>query len=321
MSKIKEFSAGENYNVVNADWTGVRKMRQNEELVQYSENSSNRIWLNEQTEDYPTHWHAAMEIIMPVENYYDVDAAGEHYHILPSNILIIPPREPHALHAPSEGRRFIFLMNVSAVTHLKGYTSLQTMIGAPLLMTPENSPFIFDDVYQILVRIRNAYYKNAAYSEFTILSLLLELFARLMESHDNASELFLGVSPVKQQEYVQRFSRVLEYINGHYTEELTQDGLAEYAGLSKSHFSRLFKQYTGFTLGDYLHRRRIKAAEELLEDPSNSITEAAMNAGFSSIPTFNRLFREFHGCSPREYRTLHASAVQVTPHTMATGPL
>ena len=46
----------------------------------------------------------------------------------------------------------------------------------------------------------------------------------------------------------------------------------------------------------------IKVAEELLEQSGISITEVAMKAGFPSISTFNRLFKQAKGCSPSEYR-------------------
>ena len=77
------------------------------------------------------------------------------------------------------------------------------------------------------------------------------------------------------------------------------------AGYSKYHFSRLFSEYTKETFCDYLNLRRIKAAEELLLNDSLSVTEIAMQSGFSSIATFNRLFRSLKGCSPSEYRKLN----------------
>ncbi len=95
----------------------------------------------------------------------------------------------------------------------------------------------------------------------------------------------------------------MEYIDIHYMEELNLEDIAESTGFSKYHFSRLFKQYTGFTFCDYLCHRRIKVAEELLARPDLSITEAALQAGFPSISTFNRLFKQYKNCTPSEYRS------------------
>ena len=84
---------------------------------------------------------------------------------------------------------------------------------------------------------------------------------------------------------------------------LTLEDTASLMGFSKFHFSRLFKDYTGYTFCDYLNYRRIKATEELLPRSDLPITEIAMQVGFSSISTFNRLFRVYKKCSPSEYRS------------------
>jgi len=109
---------------------------------------------------------------------------------------------------------------------------------------------------------------------------------------------------------VAKFGNLLEYIDTHYTEDLTLEDMADIIGFSKYHFSRLFKQYTNFTFCDYLKHRRIQAAEMLLEQPEYSITEVALQAGFPSISTFNRIFKEYKNCTPTEFRTMMAKRRQ-----------
>ena len=86
---------------------------------------------------------------------------------------------------------------------------------------------------------------------------------------------------------------------------ITLDDLAKMAGYSKYHFSRIFKKYSRTTFISFLNHRRIKAAEMLLLDENISVTEAAMQVGFSSLTTFNRVFREIKGCTPTEFRKLY----------------
>ena len=115
---------------------------------------------------------------------------------------------------------------------------------------------------------------------------------------------------IDAKEYVAKFSNLLEYIDTHYTEDLTLEDMADVIGFSKYHFSRLFKQYTNYTFCDYLKHRRIQAAEILLEKPEYSITEVALQAGFPSISTFNRIFKEYKNCTPTEYRNMRAKRRQ-----------
>lgn len=289
----------------NSDWEG-RTVVDSFEKVNFQKDSSIRIWYNEQNHNYDKHWHNALEIIMPVENHYDVDAFGQSYHLLPGEILIIPSGEMHALYAPETGKRFIFQFDVSGISQMKGYTSIQSLMTSGLHITKLSFPQIYGDIYQILIQIRNEYFSSNEFRELAIYSHLINLFVSIGRNHINDMDLFPNTKSHKQQEYLQKFNDVLDYIDSHYTEELTLDDIADFSGFSKYHFTRLFKQYTDSTFYDYLSFRRIKSAEELLAKPELSITEIALQSGFSSISTFNRIFKQKKGCTPSEYRSLYS---------------
>lgn len=107
------------YYTVNEDYSGERHTNNKEEAVQFKQSSSIRIWYNEQTVSYDEHWHNALEVIMPVENHYQVVIKGTTYTIQPGELLIIPPNELHRLIAPKSGIRFIFLFDISLISKIK----------------------------------------------------------------------------------------------------------------------------------------------------------------------------------------------------------
>ena len=240
---------------------------------------------------------------MPVENYYDVIVNDSSYHLLPGEILVIPPGELHELIAPNEGKRFVFLFDITLITKLKSFSGIQSLLAQPLYVTPETYPKIYNDIYQLLTQMCNEYFSQKEYSELIIYSLLINFFVKFAYNRINAEALFPKIQLDKQKEYIQKFNALMTYIDTHYTENLDLETVAKSVGFSKYHFSRLFKQYTNFTFGDYLCYRRIKAAEELLANPDLSITEVAIQAGFPSISTFNRLFKQHKNCTPSEYRS------------------
>lgn len=293
---------------VNTDFPGRENFENEQEIVSFHNDSTVRIWLNYQTEGFPIHWHNAMEIIQPVENHYDVNIYGRHYCIQPGEILIIPPGTLHELVAPDSGRRFIYLFDILMIYKLKGFSSLRPLLSQPLYVTKESYAQIYDDIYQILIQIRNEYFSMTEYGELTICSLLLNLLVKFGYNRIQNTNLFPNVRLHKQKEYIQKFNELMDYIDAHYMEDLNLMELACSTGFSKYHFSRLFKQYTNYTFCDYVNNRRIKAAEEMLARPDYSITEVALQAGFPSISTFNRLFRKWEGCSPTEYRIKNADA-------------
>lgn len=100
----------------------------------------------------------------------------------------------------------------------------------------------------------------------------------------------------------EKISAACGYIIDNCEHELTLESAAAYAGSSACYFSRIFKQFTNYNFVEYLALQRIKRAQRLLADPDKSVTEIAYQAGFKSISTFNRVFRQYRGCSPSEYR-------------------
>lgn len=96
--------------------------------------------------------------------------------------------------------------------------------------------------------------------------------------------------------------KACDYAEKNYMHEISLSQIAEYVGLSVSHFSALFKQHTNDSFINYLNQIRIDKAKELLCEPDLKIYQVAEIVGFSSVPYFNRVFKNTTGWSPNEYR-------------------
>ncbi|POX38503.1 AraC family transcriptional regulator [Streptomyces sp. Ru73] len=90
-----------------------------------------------------------------------------------------------------------------------------------------------------------------------------------------------------------------------WAEPLDLDAVAAHAGYSRFHFVRAFKAVYGLTPGQYLSRRRIERAEELLRTADLSVTEICTLVGFASLGTFSATFKKQTGLSPSAYRDRH----------------
>jgi AraC family transcriptional regulator len=102
--------------------------------------------------------------------------------------------------------------------------------------------------------------------------------------------------------------RVDEYIDVHLGKTISLNTLADVAGLSPSHFSRMFRQSKGVSPGDYLSRRRVERTMELLAGTDLSLAEIALAIGFSDQSHCSRSFRKHVGICPREYRRSRPSS-------------
>ncbi len=96
--------------------------------------------------------------------------------------------------------------------------------------------------------------------------------------------------------------KVMAYIHQHYHEALSRSDLASYAGVSERHLDRCFQQNMGITPVNYLNRYRVRQAKALLSQTDDTLTEIALNVGFSSSSQFSRVFKREMGTSPSTYR-------------------
>lgn len=97
-------------------------------------------------------------------------------------------------------------------------------------------------------------------------------------------------------------SRILAYLGAHYREPLSLDTLANAMGVSRFHLSHMFATKFGIGFKEYLNNLRIECAKGLLRSTELPISEVCLNSGFENQRTFNRVFNENTGISPRDYR-------------------
>jgi AraC family transcriptional regulator len=107
-----------------------------------------------------------------------------------------------------------------------------------------------------------------------------------------------------REEYTARVNRVLDHIEANIDKNMSLQELTGVAHFSPYHFHRIFHAMVGETLNDFIQRVRIeKAAAKLVLNPRKSITEVALECGFSSSSAFARVFREYYHTSASDWRS------------------
>lgn len=105
------------------------------------------------------------------------------------------------------------------------------------------------------------------------------------------------------EQYILRIHKVQDYIDTHIGEPIVIDNLAEVAGFSKYHFSRIFQAILQEPLAHYVNRIRMENAQFLLAHRlDKTMTDITYELGFSDSAVFSRGFRNYYGVSPRKYR-------------------
>ena len=275
------------------------------EYSQYVKGSPFRFWFNNQPTGFTDHWHTAMEIIFTLENTYTIEAHQQKYVMEPGDIAIIPSGTVHSISSPEKGCRFVFMFEPNLFSQLPGFNYVLSLIPQPVLINYDTNPQLYRAETALLWELVEHYWGNGLTKDLNIFSTMIRFFSTFGEHTANVIPPTINNSS-KAGSLVSRLSMVLDYLDTHYSENITLEEAANIACFSKFYFTRLFKQYTNQTFYDYLSTKRIKAAEQMLIIPNLPITEISLKAGFSSLSSFNRTFKRLKGCSPSEYRSLYS---------------
>ena len=130
-------------------------------------------------------------------------------------------------------------------------------------------------------------------------SLGVSVAARLVACHSS-----LSVEPGKQRGRMseRRLRRALSYIEDNLGQDISLRDIATVAGLSVSHFTPLFRETVGLPVHQYLIRRRVERAKDLLSQSRMPISQIALETGFAHQSHLARNMRRVLGVSPRAFR-------------------
>jgi len=102
-----------------------------------------------------------------------------------------------------------------------------------------------------------------------------------------------------------RLKRVMQYVDDNLSAKITLHGLAAVAGLSRMHFAAQFRVAVGMRPHEYLLKRRIERAEELLRQGDIPLVDVALTVGFQTQAHFTTVFKRFTGDTPHQWRSAY----------------
>lgn len=284
--------------------SGFRVTQGSHEFITYPANTSIRIWHGMVADAYELHFHSAVEVVVPHEGecVYTIDEV--EYHVQPGEVIIVPAGCKHALRMGENCSRDLLLFEMNGVFTLKEFGAFRQMLAKPLHITMEHPAC--EQVHGLMLDVIRVYRARGLLRNLHCYALLLEIYAVLGEHYLTTSATPAEVNALNRQlSGEDAFNRALDYVNENYMDDVTLDSLAAYAGFSRYTLSRMFRQHTGSTFTQYLNKRRVTMAEDLLASTKMPVTQVALQCGFNSIATFNRVFRDVRGCTPTQYRLIY----------------
>lgn len=150
---------------------------------------------------------------------------------------------------------------------------------------------------------------SAIYADALRLAILTRQFSRQADATPLTVETPSSRNVRSLQKW--RLKRVVQYVDENLSVKITLQDLAAVAGLSRMHFAAQFRAAMGMRPHEYLLKRRIERAEELLKHTDIPLVEIALTVGFQTQAHFTTVFKRFAGDTPYQWRS--AWLAQVTP--------
>ena len=272
-------------------------MEQRHEIIQFSDKIPGKIFLHK-LGSVPKHWHRSIEVLFALTGETNVLIDDRSYTMRPTDVIVINSLSVHELY--SEGAELVaFQMNLSKFPSFEAFKDCY--FDCCSCDDTENPRY--DYLRHVLARLikENTDTENVLLSHALISLLLNELVTNFqMTLPDNAA--------VKKKA-LQKFSKITDYINSHYSENLSLAAVAETFHFSQAYLSRVFKQTLGVTYSDFYNNIRLERAVNEMLSSDHSISQIAVNSGFSDARAMTAQFKKKYHMLPSGYRASRPSYI------------
>ena len=232
----------------------------------------------------PGHIHDEIELLYVLDGGGTAICDGKTYHLQSGDYFLVFPNQSHFFPEGTAGKYILLLVKPSSLR----YHQDVFLSGYPLSA-------LYHDDGQLLKILQTALEEQLnAPGSTAVHGYLCVLFDKLLSHYKIENSRFSQ----------DRMLEILEYCARHYREELSLGSICREFNVSRSHISHTFSSRVGMSFPDYVNSLRLNDAANLLKEQNYSITAISNIAGFPTIRTFNRVFMNWFGITPSQYRKI-----------------
>ncbi|WP_373231118.1 helix-turn-helix domain-containing protein [Cohnella sp.] len=255
---------------------------------------------------FPHHWHEHMEFMYFMSGTATIECGSTSIQPQVGDLIVVNSNELHyGISTSSDLFYYVMIVDISLL-HSYSVDAVETKFITPISQNRilfQNRISQDENITECIVSlIREMLDRELGY-ELSIKSHLYRLLSLLVRKYVAAAT-DLDQYRLRLRD-LERLAPVFRHIDEYYPEKLTVQQLADQTGLSRFHFSRLFKQLTDKSLVEYINLIRINKSEELLRNTRMNISEIALATGFNDIYYFSRTFRKLKNVSPTQWRNFY----------------
>lgn len=255
---------------------------------------------NKEADAIPWHWHDELEMVYVREGIIKLQIPTREYHLKTGELAILNTNQLHYAIGSPYGELcsivfspFLLTGNSSTAFYLKYIKPLLSCANFTVLKeTGQKEIRAFQDAFDALKRDSFGY-------EFIV----REQLSKIMLSCFQKLEGQLYKKDNEKSADTVRVTKMMEFIHGHYMENITLKSISQSADLGERECLRCFKRTIGESPVQYLLKYRLmQSASMLLAKPFGDIAEIASSCGFDYPSYYSKQFKRFYQCTPKDYR-------------------
>lgn len=242
------------------------------------------------------HLHSRCEIFFFISGHVDYLVEGSRYPLHENNLMIMRPSESHTARILDSTRYERFAINFP--TSYLSQNDTKNLLMEPFMKRPLGKGNLFTQKDLDVEEIRKLFFEMMKKAPAEERKMILHTHLGIILYKIYAAFSLTGLEERTPSSFSER---VIAYINAHLYEELTVSALSEHFFLSNSQFTRLFRRDVGSSPWEYILRKRLTAARELLKK-GTSTQEASSQCGFSDYSSFYRAYTKYFKENPGSTR-------------------
>ncbi len=250
--------------------------------------------------NYPIHWSNCIEILYVLEGSLEVTINSGKYQLEKGEIEIINVNEAHSIKALTKKNR-VLIFHIDQYFFEKYYSDIEGMF----FWTNTDTEGIqqseeYETLREYLSKILCEYVQKTENYDERIEQLMTDMLYFLL---NNFNYLIYDREDLKSEDTdLGRYHRITRYIASNYKENITLRDIAEEEFLSPQYLSHEIKYGTGYAFTDLLNLFRVNESIKLLLDSDRTISDIALEVGFSHLRYFNKYFKQHFSMTPAQYR-------------------
>jgi len=258
---------------------------------------------DQETKEVDYHFHDFDKITIFIRGNVTYMIEGKSYDLKPYDIVLVQHNDIHRLTVDNSEVYERIIMYISP-NFINAYKSDDYDLsycfqkakkeGSNVLRIPSLEK---SSLFHSITRLENSFKDSAYAAELFRQVLFLEFMIHL-----NRATIKNRLEYLSTDNCNPKIIDILHFINDNLTSDLSIDRIAETFYLSKYYMMRLFKQETGYTIGNYISSKRLLLAKELIISGMPA-AEACYSCGYQDYSNFSRAYKSLFGESVRDTRT------------------